>query len=453
MYFNFNRRGLRVGFCIIGGLCISLPLFRCSDLGVRASADDIDIILSYEETLALYGTRLSCSYYNNNSGTTTSCYAEFIGYTDMWVPSNHWDEMYWQWVGTSNNNVTPDWSFPGGLVYILYNWGGGSFVSSSTDNHFNITFNQSLVLEGLSRYRQQVFWSKSDGVSMSFNRSRYTIQSNNGSWFNLPSRDDSYNAIYGLLPLYRPSSDSDIREGLTGQFYGIESDHTSTISFSVTGCTLGANNCGLYPVVGTYNGNTFVDTDAIYIIVGRPILSGSNPSFETNYTTTQNPTTTTTATTVVNGSGDVNVTVDVNIDVSGIESRLDNIIENQDSQLDVINDVHGDTSTHTVQLNTIIEQLNYIYADMVKNGDIDLSLVNVHDIPIDSSVDSRISGDLASGVEQYPEITEFDTDKLSSFGDFLGRIRAWFPVELVSLGALTIALSFVTWFLFRGRGS
>lgn len=477
MYFNFNRRGLRVGFCIIGGLCISLPLFRCSDLGVRASAASVvPVALTASQTLALYGSSIAAQYYNGSSIAVAEF--NYVGSTFALSDAVQQQEKTIFYSSSNDENPVENVSYgtsgfysPNvlsavqGLEYLIYKFDVANLPSAGTFD-FQIRLEQSLNIT-CGGFATSIWWSNSDvgfvsrlgNNSSSFSVYGYDVTNLLGSFTGLPSYR-YFDSFYGKLkfPVLESTMNMTVN-GVTESFGHYQDsntsirmytasavagnridDSTSPISIGGILCNIrGASVVTVPQVVNSVNGSvTYTDftAPAVYLLIQCPLLYGD----------------------FVLPAPDQ---PDSPVDLTNIEGSLSAIQLSNDDILAILRLLQSDTAhisdnsfVHTNQLIDVISKLNQIAASMPDLSSFDVPTVtDAPQIAIDSNVDRRISSDLASGVEHYPDITEFDTDKLSSFGDFLGRIRAWFPVELVSLGALTIALSFVTWFLFRGRGS
>ena len=148
--------------CFLSAFC-SVFWLTCSGFGSRASdrvsADALSVTLTYEQTLAYYGTNIAGTYYNDTNHTTTAINFRYVGTTEQLKPPD--------WSGSVHYYYTPVNVYPydfdsltGGLVYLCDNWGSGgsNFVTSNTTDHANIFINPSVYIQ-CSEFRQQVLWS------------------------------------------------------------------------------------------------------------------------------------------------------------------------------------------------------------------------------------------------------------------------------------------------------
>lgn len=450
MIFKFNRHGVRFCFALIGGVCVSVPLFRCSS--VRASAVDIDYQLTYEQTLALYGTSIPVVYYDAVNQLSTQKIAQFIGYTDQFGSNNSFADI--KWYSVENNS----WYSPGGLVYMT-TFPAGEFISSLDSSHANIYLSHSVDMQGLTRYRQNIFFQIANNSSGSGGSSDTVYQTSFGA---IPQysayRGANRYSVVGLWPSYTYTQSDTVNENYLHTMSGIISDiSNNSATFSISGSSVSLRNCGVSSISGrNINGTSYFDTDAMFFIVGCPILTGENPEIVTTTVTT----TTATTSTEVSGTGNVNVNVD--IDLTPIETQLNTIISNQNREYTSISGIEqwtrhsyeildGMYETQTEQLNTIITQLNNIYNKMVDDGIVVPTLNNAPDIAIDSAVDSRVQSELEDF--SFPDVDqELDTEAAANVAGVIGSFRSWIPARMIAIYSTALVLSLVVWFLFRGRG-
>lgn len=447
MFLKFNRRGVRVGFALVGGVCVSLPLLKCS--AVRAAAADLqEYTLSPQQALGLYGTSIPADYYNG-TGTETVQF-EYIGCTSDITALNGYPEgngsktyidryLINDWFGIMTQTRI------GETPYLIYAWETDD-IQSAASFDFSLRISHSVGITAYGYYTS-VFWSRSlnavyPGVNagLSQYKSSYTLYGNSvedilteGGYFARPSVNSEYGIFRTMVRpvrLYNTQPDrqyffgTPVSLSFIGQaaFAGSTQDGGSAI-------TVGASEIKMkmerpFSVPMGYNQNTveYYDyaPDAVYILVQCPTLWGefTLPPFSSG-----------------------------GVDLSQIEDYLA-------QQSEDIANISEESTVQTRQLIAILQKLEQIYQ---KIPSVDLSvpaLSTAPSIPIDSELDSRISADLESGAELLPDISEsFDTEKMQSFSDLLTRARNWFPAEIITIGGLSLALAFVTWLLFRGRGS
>ena len=459
MYINFNRRGVRVGIGLIGGACLSLPLLRCS--AVRAAAAALEpYTLSPQQTLALYGTSIDVDLYTGSSVATyqasyvgssidvqSGSYLQQYGYSTYISIYDAVDTQY-LWMDQNRMAYTP---------YLIYRFNPPN-IASATNFDFSVRLTQSLGITAYG-FGTSVLWSwnqtpgvTADGASHPYYSSSYTLYGDGLQdvlTVGTSLRRRNLTSYYGvvatqLLPVtitndinhtlgdyeYLCSQDSCVSMLGCVAFAGSTESGSDSVTVGESICYIKQNQKVTPYDTFDYQTNSYsnekVNADespdtGMYIMIQCPTLYGE-------YVLPEN-----------GGDG--------GIDLSTIEGYL----EQQSSD---ISNISEEATVQTRQLIAILAKLEQIYQ---KIPSVDLSvpaLSTAPSIPIDSDVDSRINDDLSSGADLLPDISEtFDNEKMQSFSDLLTRVRGWIPVEMVSIGAVTLALAFVSWLLFRGRGS
>ena len=459
MYINFNRRGVRVGIGLIGGACLSLPLLRCST--VRASAANLEpYTLSPQQTLALYGTSIDVDVYSGSSVVTYQ--ASYIGSTldiqagtylatygdSMYLSRFEMVDVMYLWMTEARMKATP---------YLIYRFNPPNFADASNFD-FSVRLVQSLGITAYG-FGTTVLWSYNQSPGMvspnadhPYYSSSYTLYGNGlqdvltvGTSLRYRGMTDYYGSVSTqLLPVkitndvnhtlgdyeYLCSQDACVSMLGCVAFAGSTESGSDAVTVGNSICYI-KQNAKVTPYdTFDYSTNSYSNSKVnsqespdtgMYIMVQCPTLYGEY---------------------ILPDSGG-----DEGVDLSTIEGYL----EQQSSD---ISNISEEATVQTRQLIAILAKLEQIYQ---KIPSVDLSvpaLSTAPSIPIDSDVDSRINDDLSSGAELLPDISEtFDNEKMQSFSDLLTRVRGWIPVEMISIGAVTLALAFVSWLLFRGRGS
>lgn len=384
-----------LSFCAIG----------FSDIfAIDASATDpIDVQLTYEQTLALYGSTIQVDFYNGSTNVHKSAY--FYDYTDnLGDRPSHWDNIYFTSISANTSGVPSCWrNTPGGLVYYVP-FTVDEFHSGSYSDHANIYLDTSVDITGLTRYRHNIFYQ----VQYSLANYTNTYGLYNTTYSNsIKIYPDHYYAGFernrtGNFPTYCYNSNDQNYSGvdetkiaiLSGIFADL-SNNDDTFSLDTETYTL--NGCYVLDLSGrTINDTYYVNGYGFFFIITCPILTGVDPTIVTTAVSSSGSETTTT--TAVN----VNVDVDVDVDLSTVESQLDEIIDNQESEISQLEDINESTlhtwelvdgmyTTQTAQLNDILDKLDDIYDQMVLSGQV---IVN---LDIDSSLSTQTNA-LISGI-------------------------------------------------------
>ena len=208
MYIKWNKRGVRVGFALIGGVCVSLPLLKCS--AVRAAATELEsITLSPQQALALYGTEITADYYNGSEVEQVTL--SYIGNTVDLVtlngyPSDAGQVSYCQaWLCNDSLGYVNREKFEN-TPYLIYKW-DVSTIASAPNFDFSIRFQHSIDITTYG-FQTSVFWSRStNSVYPGVNAS-------------LPYYSSSY-TLYGLSNLEIVSRSSFLNRPGVGSEYGI----------------------------------------------------------------------------------------------------------------------------------------------------------------------------------------------------------------------------------------
>lgn len=327
--------------------------FLCSLVGVSlpAAADEfVEVALTPQQTLALYGASFDAFYYNGTAVesvtfdyyTSSAEIAEAVGDTHNFV-----------WLSANWNN--PDSNFVADFRatnFLVYRWITSSVVNSAnTGYQFSIQPKFSISLSGLSSYKQKFMWSFYPQYSVA-------AQDQGRSYLYLDTSADSspvpfasYNSgdsWAGSITTYvAPILNNTYRKGL----FFIDAEYYPDLqaNFSVTGQTLNLKNVDCYDAQTSDSSGA----KAVYLFVSCPVLSDG---FE-----------------IGSGSGseDDQINVEVNIDTSEIESKLDTVIDNQESANQYLDGIY---TTQTNQLNAIIDQLDAIYDRMAADGDFTVNI-------------------------------------------------------------------------------
>ena len=237
-------------FCSVFWLTFSGSGFRASD---RAAADALEVQLTYEQTLALFGTQLNATYYNDNTHTTVAKTFNYIGTTEQYKPSDWSGAVHYYFTPPTNSNQPlPFDSLTGGLVYLCSDFApSNDFVNYNGIDHANIFLNPVFSVP-CSRYRQQILWSAPSGNSNVYYSEHSYINVNDSSGFTTFYPFWGGNAHYYATALTSILQNSPITENVAEQyrwkFNGIPIDFTPDTAVSRLDCTL--NNGWAYNISG-----------------------------------------------------------------------------------------------------------------------------------------------------------------------------------------------------------
>ena len=467
MFLKINKRGVRVGFALVGGVCVSVPLLRCNTVRAAAAALE-EYTLTAQQTIALYGSTLDLEIYANNS--TYHKNAEFVGVSSDLTEYNGYPK--------TNGNPDPAKFFVNGTFYDnTYNWlnivrmQNTEYLiyrvlvdpwSQPYGNSFSINLSNSVNITA-DGFGTSILWSVSgdpgsgynNGATHSYYNCSYTLYDSgltvltNGSFlaagptgaYNTPNLYASIMTLPYAIEVQEDQGLYIFQNSASWQgfntYYGAvafagyqESGHDSvTIDNQVIYIK---NEGNIYPKTGYSNqsGNYYNkkygqgdNSDfAVYLFIQCPTLYGDY---------------------ILPGGGDSG-----DIDLSQIEEYLE-------EQTEYMSNVSEEATVHTRQLIAILAKLEQIYSAMPDLSGLNVpTLHNSPEISVDSQVDSFLSEEF-SNADSVVDPDSLDALEDLPVNDFLGlvsRVRNWFPGEVVTVWGILLVLSFVSWFIFRGRG-
>lgn len=436
--------------------CVVAAAFALSAVGLAFAADGsgggsdsdtpvagVDYVFSLQQTLALYGTTIGGTYYDNDAGLTRNITFNYL--TDSLHVGDMSDAQNLK-IGTGGRMTTSQRAKLQATPYLVYvaepaDWGGGAFVP--TNSRVNVQLNTSVVMTGLNRFTQNICWTINN---TSLSNTRYTkYYMYNGD--NLLSPSYNQNAVdggaawvyssgarsYFLLEMYarNPATEPQPDENYQGK-YGIVSwgyDNTDTqISFNRQEYDF--YNCGTVPNSG-----------AVYLLVGCPItrqdtILPPSPTVTTPVTTM--PTTTTRP-----ASQPAPYSSNTTSDLSGISADLARIIRNQELQMEY-QDWIGTNQMYAVDnLALICEKLDKIYELMQKQGDI---VVN-----IENNIGTDLVDEIGAALSSYTTPAS-----MPSFGDapkIMAKFWDWIKTypELYTMIIVGFTLALAKFIIFRGN--
>ena len=422
----------------------SLPESLRYGYKLEAAADDSLVHrLTAEQTLALYGTTLSGSWYNKNDGLTRSIEFTYMFTTENWRPNDSIQPTNITSVthgsNAQGNSVRDGMRNSTFLVYIApitvlnntYPW-----VTSNTGNHANVNLNFSLAFTDVTVWDQYFMWTFQTSDVGNYQNAFLTTSFSNFADYKEYSlrRMTSQNLMaYAIMPYYKmdsisgtPDENRLLYNAIIHSNYGLDNN-----LYSITGQNLTMQS--VYPYYldsssGIYGDN--LNIQYIVLFISCPQLSGYNV-WET------------TANTNVTAGTTVSYQTFPTVDLSGLESGVATMVQQQDEG-NYYERVQID------QLNTIIEQLNAIYAAMVQRGEVPVSLTDADSYP---TLNNTVLSGVNDAITTYT-MAQLPADQigngatgLTSFMFFLGD-GPW-----MSMGLFFLGFAIFSWFIFRGRGA
>lgn len=442
--------------------------FSLLSLPISVSADLYGVALNANESLALYGSSLSAAYFNGSSVEV----AEFSYIGNTFAVRDMYREAGIISSGTSTVQ-TGGFSFEGDFLsfnivantnYLIYRWlpDVSSFPAPSSGG-FRLRFEFPIDIE-CSAFQSSILCSdifgtiyrnETGGLNNTTNN-YYKLFDSDGEELSSHSFTPDSNARYfntiSILPfpiyasengnahLFLPSvannqADLPWFNGIGVRGGAIIDDAPSIIVHSAT-YQLSRLSPFQYSTDWIYsNGVAAPDTYndyAVYILIQCPIIYGDYvlPEPEDN-----------------TSLGDLN-------------SNLNSLILSTDELRKILlriestqNDILTVERVHTSQFINIIDLLNDIYDRMEASGEITIPTLNpASNIPIDSSIDSRVSSELENF--EFPNLQdEFNTQEVGGFFDMISGFWSWIPARVIAIYSIAMILGLVTWLLFRGRGA
>lgn len=444
MFLKFNKRGVRVGFVLIGGLCVSIPLFKCSQ--VHAAAANLEsYTLSPSQALALYGTTIHASYYDGVK--FEKCDLNYIGNTFALTsrygyPSDGTPTYCGAFLAQDTSTGFMNREYFENTPYLIYKWDIET-IPSAANVDFSIQLNNSIQIDTFG-FESSIFWSRSEnsvfpGVNagLSYYSSSYTLYGASvldvltiGQYLARPNVGSEY-GIVRTMPewcMFADGSDPSpamFTQEVCSTFLGMTAFAGSRESGNDY-ITVGSQtiNIKLERPIGApsiyypANASIFRSTPAVYFLIQAPKLYGD----------------------YILPSGNAGESVDL----STIEGYL------SDGNDSLIN-ISEESTVQTRQLIAILQKLEQIYQAM---PDIpDYSNIPMHttpNLPIDSQAMSDIESALSNTEDIYPDTDELDTNAVQGVSGLFGMIWDALPQKIIFLITLALVGTLVSWVIFRG---
>lgn len=434
---------------------------------VRVSADtgDNSITLSYEQSLALFGTKIPCTYFDSSDNSTSIIDLVYLGTWESYVSTNYAADFYMYTPTSSSPTLPSNYTYRNYLVYGLSSVHSDSFelpvpwVSSidhyDSYSHTTVSCSFPFPVESISSLQFSVLYScvtAIDGVYSNVNNSSLSLIKTDGIQVFHPLAHPNYSSRFRgfLTPAYiNPGSSYDnVPESNRIRMAYFKSDYTSDSNFGITGFQLGLNSLGSPELNSNMLGyNSLVPGYMPFIYVQCPTLTGYVPPVVT--TTTGQTTNPYNYNTVPSGY------TQQTVDLSNLESGVAAIVQQEQYNGDTLDWIGNNTMITANNLAYIANKLDQIYDLMVERGEIAVNLVPADPLrALDTNVHNQIHDSLDSfTTAQIP--LDYSSDMQHSFS-FVNTMYNKFTSGSLSffgwVGILSLSMYVVIWFIFRGRG-
>lgn len=428
---------------IAGAVCASAA---CAGLTISARA--ADVVLTPAQTVALIGSEIPISYYNNTTGLSFDKTLHLIGTTSEIKYSNFnydggaaIDQTPWASIthATSTQETRfRSFNYAPALIYYTSFPVDDNLVFSNTTTHYNMQIDFSLDLQGLTNFRFPVYYSSRDSVGYG-SRSDYTLFSSQGvQTGEVMHGSGAGTHVQGLFYMgdYRNTDDAEDAVNYFSLFPISRQDEENP--FSVSGIMVGMNGCATTDSVycDTLSANGIIPgmTYNFYVLIGCPIVSDYVPPVTTAPVTTSVPRST------FDWGGGVHATTPAfTVDLSTIE-------EQQRQQIEIENDNRNYNAGTFDGINIIISQLDAIYSQMWARGEIAVDLLDgVHPDYLSSDMRADVRNALSSHTTaRLPDVQSGKT--------FFGALFDWITQfrYIVAYAFFALAVSFAAYVIFRG---
>lgn len=392
--------------------------------------------LSLQQTIALYGSEFEGTYYNADTGITSTVNFLLVGTSDnsVFAPEHTFGyniyldstnitnseirNQYYSWIA-GDNDTRPN------TPYVIYRCNflppiQESFVSSNDANHTNIALSFPVSFSGVTAFYQNIMYSAR--TTQGRNRSSVLLTSGGGGISTNALATTSQGTYYARFRTYFPSYDNG-NESHMAWLNAFAIRHETESTFNVSGQQLALNHCD---VVHPDDQLQY----AFLLYVGCPSVDyGAEPETTTVPMQTRP---------IYTGTG---VTTGAyTVDLSNVES-------NQQQQIQIENENLNYNAGVFDGINIIIQQLNNIYAAMVNRGEIPVNLV----AGLNPDIIDTDFMDYAAGVDETYTTATLPHSTLAnskSFITMLFRKIETFEGAFL-LGSFALTLSVASFVIFR----
>ena len=403
----------------------SLCFFDCKIDAASATL----ITLTPEQTLALYGTSISGIYYNPNTHTDNPITFDFVQMARDWVPTNLWDRGLYIYAYSSSAYYGSGDHDAMNYEYLVYYASLSNFVTTQNwESHANIYLPFSVSFPGVSAFQQRFFYPTRNGYLNTGYSSAWTcyLDTSIGMLPYAPAHSGTNSLLTCQIPTYQHRAGDSLVESQTCVCAGIYFDRFDLdATYDVNGVQLNLSMVEALDMQGRiYPDNIYNDvpTKGLFLFVQCPQVS--------NYTLP------------LTGTGQTaTYPTQQTVDLSNLESGVAAIVREEQNN-------NAWNRVHTDQLNTIIDQLNAIYAAMARNGEVPVSLDPADPYAVfNSDVLHDIDGITTHTMAQLPPVGN-GAQAVGSLVDEVFSLNSIF----MAVGAFSLGFAVFCWFVFRGRG-
>lgn len=435
-----------------------------------AGAETID--LTEEQTVALYGTEFTANFHGHFMDSYTSRQVTFhyvgklsdFGYMDNGggfggIQSNYMEQ-----------GMRADIANLRGCVYTASpsDWGGGDFPTANSAPwngsidwaNGNINLRMSVDIGGYTEMTQYIGWSTGtyNYYDDSHNGYYKGYQNSNGPYKNVSGWRclnvagsgstviSSGNAIGGFtyagvpycgfatMPTYAYYNNNPVDETRLTRFaFNRVFATTETTGLPISAIQIQTQVNQQSTVLSSSD----APTGDLWIIIGCPHIRDYVPASTTATTVQTTRYTTRTGLTGLTGIG----TTQTGVDMSQISVDLREIIFNQRWQIAQNEVITENTRRIANNTDTIVQQLNAIYALLVQNGD----------LPV--TTDDTMLAAIGSAIEGYTT-AQIPEDPAQNIGFWVALVDFIMSrYQLAELAAFSVCAGVTGWILFRGRTS
>lgn len=443
-------RSVLVIICVF----VIVVIFRACTL--KASAAN-QFELTLEETLAAYGLSFDGSYYNIDTGKTTTLNFKYMGDTVSFLSDSQAAEgmnIGFHGVSPTSESLAGWQDLPPCLVYMAEVPGGIVPCGGDPYNrHTNVLVRLPVEFENVGAFRQQIFWSghlnennqtgtyctlSETKVLTSFGQQvvnpmftgwqNYNQQFDYGVWS--PYSLKRYNfdeSKLAYMQRYNVFSFNSVDYSNLFDIYRIDCQFNSCGSVDLTGLKLDG--------VRYWGG-----IEGFFVLIGCPVL------YYTDRTPIVSPVTTAPYETAVTGIG----TTETGINLDSISGDMAEIIRNQRWQIRQNDIMISNQGVQNDNLIRILTRLNDIYTRLLADGNLSPELVPSDNIaPLPQDIQEKIHTALRGTWPTMPSNGFGEAPAV--FGELFDLFRDPAFTMIFTLGLISLSLSVAGWFLFKGR--
>lgn len=377
-----------------------------------------EVYLTPQQTLALFGSTLSGSYYAGSSGLTQNitwhylCTSDDIGYM---TDTAYLKATYSRYLAGSRASLQSN-------KWIFYVAERGDFGGQEFDTNYRtyVDLDTSITLTNLNLIEFGIGYTQKTPNNGASTNSSFTIYNNLDAVYTANIDRSNGGISYFTLPMYAYDGMGTVDENYLGYFGTMQAHREEETAFSVD--RLSATFWGNAPVA---------NSGSLYLAIRCPVLRQDAPLPPVPTTTT--PTSTRPV------EDPVSYTTGTTSELPDISVDLRRIIWNQERQIELQRWIGENAGRAVNNLAYCCDMLDKIYALMQQQGDIQS--------PENTELGAWMTGQLSTSTtarlpDEALEGVSFLTWMMTSF-----QSQLWlYTISMLSLACLT-----TYWFLFKGR--